>query len=320
MNSLPVAVLVAACCIAPAAQTQNYPTKPIRLVVPYSPGGPNDTIGRIFAQRLAESIGQQVIVDNRAGGGGNIGTEYVAKAAPDGYTLLSAGMGSTVINPLIGKVSYDPERDFAPIMLIATAPNVLAVHPSTGVATVAELITLAKQQPGKLNAASSGLGSSTHLSAALFESLAGIRITHIPYKGSAPSMTALLSGEVEMSFLGIPNVLPHWRSGKLRVLAVATKRRSAQIPDVPTIAESGLPDYEVNAWYGIAAPTGTPAAIVNRLHAEMMKFVNTPVYRDALAAQGAEPVSSTPEEFAAVLRNDKANWTRILKDLGIRGE
>ncbi|MFM9886743.1 MAG: Bug family tripartite tricarboxylate transporter substrate binding protein [Burkholderiales bacterium] len=320
MNRLPVAVLVAACCMAPAAQAQGYPVKPIRLVVPYSPGGPNDTIGRIFAQRLAEAIGQQVIVDNRAGGGGNIGTEYVAKAAPDGYTLLSAGMGSTVINPLIGKVTYDPERDFVPIMLVATAPNVLAVHPSTGVATVAELITLARQQPGKLNAASSGLGSSTHLSAALFESLAGIRITHIPYKGSAPSMTALLSGEVEMSFLGVPNVLPHWRSGKLRVLAVATKRRSTQIPDVPTIAESGLPDYEVNAWYGIAAPTGTPAAIVNRLHAEMMKFVNTPVYRDALAAQGAEPVSSTPEEFAAVLRTDKANWTRILKELGIRGE
>jgi tripartite-type tricarboxylate transporter receptor subunit TctC len=322
MKSLPIAILaaVAACAAPKMPEAQNYPVKPIRLVVPYSPGGPNDTIGRIFAQRLAEAIGQQVIVDNRAGGGGNIGTEYVAKAAPDGYTLLSAGMGSTVINPLIGKVSYDPERDFAPIMLIATAPNVLAVHPSTGVATVAELIALARQRPGKLNAASSGVGSSTHLSAALFETLAGIHITHIPYKGSAPSMTALLSGEVEMSFLGIPNVLPHWRSGKLRVLAVATKRRSTQIPDVPTIAESGLTDYEVNAWYGIAAPAGTPAAIVTRLHAEMMKFADLPAYREALAAQGAEPVSSTPDEFAALLRTDKSNWTRILKELGIRGE
>ncbi len=322
MKRLPVAVffITAMCCNVHSAQPQNYPVKPIRLVVPYAPGGPNDTVGRIFAQRLAEGIGQQVIVDNRPGGGGNIGTDYVAKAPPDGYTLLSAGMGSTVINPLIGKVTYDPERDFVPIMLIATAPNVLAVHPSTNVSTVAELIALAKERPGKLNVASSGLGSSTHLSAALFETLAGIRITHIPYKGSAPSVTALLSGEVEMSFLGIPNVLPHWRSGKLRVLAVATKRRSTQIPDVPTIAEAGLPDYEVNAWYGIAAPTGTPAAIVSRLHAAMMKFVNTPAYRDALAAQGAEPVSSTPEEFAAVLRADKANWTRILKDLGIRAD
>ncbi len=279
-----LAGLLIACCMAPAIQAQSYPAKPIRLVVPYSPGGPNDTIGRIFAQRLGEVIGQQVIVDNRAGGGGNIGTKFVAKAAPDGYTLLSAGMGSTIINPLIGKVSYDPERDFAPIMLIATAPNVLAVHSSTGVATVAELIALAKERPGKLNAASSGVGSSTHLSAALFEALAGIRITHIPYKGSAPSMTALLSGEVELSFLGIPNVLPHWRSGKLRVLAVATKRRSMQIPDVPTIAESGLPDYEVNAWYGIAAPAGTPPAIANKLHAEMMKFTGLPAYREALAA------------------------------------
>ncbi|MFN0304465.1 MAG: Bug family tripartite tricarboxylate transporter substrate binding protein [Burkholderiales bacterium] len=322
MKHFRVAIVLAAamCAFGQDPQAQTYPVKPIRLVVPYAPGGPNDTIGRIFAQRLSEAIGQQVIVDNRAGGGGNIGTDYVARAAPDGYTLLSAGMGSTIINPLIGKVSYDAERDFTPIMLIATAPNVLAVHPSTGVATVAELIALAKQHPGKLNAASSGLGSSTHLSAALFEALAGIRITHIPYKGSAPSMTALLSGEVELSFLGIPNVLPHWRSGKLLLLAVATKRRSTQIPDVPTIAEAGLPDYEVNAWYGIAAPTGTPAAIVNRLHAEMMKFVGTPAYREALAAQGAEPVSSTPEEFAMVLRADKANWSRILKDLGIRAE
>jgi tripartite-type tricarboxylate transporter receptor subunit TctC len=320
MKSVRLALLVAACVASAVTLAQSYPAKPIRLVVPYSPGGPNDTVGRIFAQRLTEVIGQQVIVDNRAGGGGNIGTEFVARATPDGYTLLSAGMGSTVINPLIGKVSYDPERDFVPIMLIATAPNVLAVHPSTGVNTVAELIALAKQRPGTLNAASSGLGSSTHLSAALFESLAGIRLTHIPYKGSAPSMTALLSGEVELSFLGIPNVLPHWRSGKLRVLAVATKRRSTQIPDVPTIAESGLPDYEVNAWYGIAAPTGTPPAIVSKLHAEMMRFVDTPGYRDALAAQGAEPVSSTLEEFAAVLRADKANWARIIKALGLRGD
>ena len=183
MKRVRLALLAAACVIATGTAAQSYPVKPIRLVVPYSPGGPNDTVGRIFAQRLSDVIGQQVIVENRPGGGGNIGTEYVARAAPDGYTLLSAGIGSTVINPLIGKVNYDPERDFVPIMLIATAPNVLAVHPSTGVSTVAELIALARQRPGKFNAASSGLGSSTHLSAVLFETLAGIRITHIPHKG-----------------------------------------------------------------------------------------------------------------------------------------
>jgi tripartite-type tricarboxylate transporter receptor subunit TctC len=298
----------------------TYPVKPVRMVVPFAPGGPNDTIARILGQQLGESLGQQIVVDNRPGGGGSIGTDAVAKAAPDGYTLLSGGMGSLVLNPLLGKVPYDTVRDFAPIILMATAPSVLAVHPSLPVKSLSDLVSMARASPGKLNYASGGSGSTTHLQGALLGVMTGVNVVHVPYKGTAPSLTALLGGEVQFSFLGIPTALPHVRSGKLRVLAVSGKSRSSQLPDAPTVSEAGAPGYDVNPWYGVLAPAGTPRAIVARLNSDMAKIVRTPETRDKFAAQGAEPMTTTPEEYAATIRSDIALWTKMVKELGLRSD
>ena len=306
---------VSACLVASAALAQQYPSRPVRVVVPFAPGGPNDIIVRMIAPKLAESLGQPFVVENRAGAGGNIGTDYVAKSPPDGYTLLSVGPGSLIINPLMGKVPYDTERDFAPVTLMARAPNALVVHPSLPARSVAELIALARARPGAINYASGGNGSTPHLAAALFAGMAGVELTHVPYKGTAPATADLVGGQVQIAFLGIPAVLPYAKSGKLRVLAVTGLRRSPELPDVPTVDESGVPGYEVSPWYGLLAPAATPGAIVARLALEATRIVRAPETREKLALAGAETAGSTPEEFAAVIRADTAAWSRIVPTL-----
>jgi tripartite-type tricarboxylate transporter receptor subunit TctC len=268
-------------------------------------------------QGLAERLGQPVLVDNRPGAGGNIGTDFVAKSVPDGYTLLSAGPGSLIINPLMAKAPYDTQRDFAPVTIMARAPNALAVHPSVPARSVAELIALARAQPGAINYASGGNGSTPHLSAALFAAMAGIELTHVPYKGTAPATTDLVGGQVQIAFLGIPAVLPHLKSGRLRALAVTGLRRSPELPDVPTVDESGVPGYEVNPWYGLLAPAGTARAIVARLAGETTRIVRAVDTRQKLALRGAEAAGTTPEEYAAVLRADTATWTRVIENAGL---
>ncbi len=315
--------LVAALCTLPfglCAHAQDYPSRSVRIVVPYPPGGPNDIIVRIVAQKLTETWGQPFVVENRPGAGGNIGTDFVAKAAPDGHTLLSVGPGSLIINPLIGKVPYDTARDFAPVTLMARAPNALVAHPSLPAGSVKELIALARSQPGRINYGSGGNGSTPHLAGALFASMAGIALTHVPYKGTAPAAADLIGGQVQIAFLGIPTVLAHVKSGKLRVLAVTGKRRSPELPGVPTVDEAGVPGYELSPWYGLLAPAGAPREIVARLAAEVTKIVRAAQIRDKLAVQGAEVAGGTPEEFRAVIQADISTWARVIKDTGIRGE
>jgi tripartite-type tricarboxylate transporter receptor subunit TctC len=306
---------VSACLVACAVLAQEYPSRPVRVVVPFAAGGPNDLIARLVAQKLAESFGQPFPVENRPGAGGNVGTEYVAKSAHDGYTLLSAGPGSLIVNPLMGKVPYDTQRDFAPIALLARAPNALVAHPALPARSVAELIALARARPGAINYASGGEGSTPHLAAVLFASMAGVELTHVPYKGTAPATTDLIGGQVQIAFLGVPAVLPHIRSGKLRVLAVTGLRRSPGLPDVPTVSESGVPGYEVSPWYGLLAPAGTPRSIVARLAVEATRIVRAPETSENLSQQGAEAVGSTPEEYAAVIRADTSTLTGIVVSL-----
>ncbi|MBI3936162.1 MAG: tripartite tricarboxylate transporter substrate binding protein [Betaproteobacteria bacterium] len=312
--------LVLAVFAAPAAWPQAYPARPVRLVVPFPAGGVNDIIARIIAQKISESVGQQVVVENRPGAGGNIGTDFVAKAAPDGYTLLSGGVGSLVMNPQVSKVPYDTTRDFAPVILMARAPNVLAVHPSLPAKSVRELIALARSRPGGLNYASGGVGSNPHLSGALFASMTRINIVHVPYKGSGPATTDLLAGQVHFSFLPIPPALPHLKAGKLRVLAVTGKKRSPQLPGVPTVDEAGVRGYEVSPWYGVLAPAGTAREIINRLNAEITRVVAQAEVKKRLAALGAEGAATTPEEYAAIIKADLVAWGRVIREAGIKGE
>ena len=315
-----VSVGIAAIVFVCPAQAQGYPSRPVRVVVPFAPGGPNDIIVRLVAQKLAESMGQPFLVENRAGAGGNIGTDYVAKSAPDGYTLLSVGPGSLIINPLMGKVAYDTQRDFAPVTLMARAPNALVAHPSLPARSVKELIALARARPGAINYGSGGNGSTPHLSAALFAAMAGVTLTHVPYKGTAPATADLIGGQVQIAFLGIPAVLPHLKSGKLRALAVTGSSRSPELPAVPTVDESGVPGYEVSPWYGLLAPAGTPREIVARLAGEATSILRAAQMKEKLAAQGAEAAGGTPEQYAAVIRADAATWARVIESAGLRGD
>ena len=318
MRNTITAIALALC--ASAAAAQQYPNRPIRLVVPFPAGGPNDIIGRLVAQKLGDALGQQMVVDNRAGAGGNIGTDLVAKASPDGYTLLSGGMGSLIMNPIIDKVPYDTLRDFAPVILMASAPNVLVTHPSLPVRDVKGLIALARAHPGQLNYGSGGVGSTPHLSGALFNSMTGVNIVHVPYKGNAPAITDLLGGQVQLAYLGIPPVQPHIQSGKLKALAVTSARRSATLPQIPTIAESGVPGYELSPWYGILAPAGTPTDIVMKLNAAIAKIVRSPDMTEKLAGIGAEAETTTPEAYAARMKSDLARWTKVIRSAHIGKE
>jgi tripartite-type tricarboxylate transporter receptor subunit TctC len=304
---------------AGAAFAEGYPVKTVRLVVPYPAGGVNDIIARVLAQKLGDAWGQQIVIDNRPGAGGNLGTDHVAKSAPDGYTLLSGGVGSLTMNPGLGRVPYDTVRDFAPVALIATAPNVLTVHPSLPVRSTGEFIALAKTRPAQIHYGSGGVGSTPHLSGALFAVMAGVDLVHVAYKGGAQAMTDLMGGHVQMSFAGIPPALPHIRSGKLRALGVSSARRSAQLPDVPPIA-AAVPGYDVNPWFGILAPKGVPDDIVAQLVTEIARVLRSPEMRERLLAQGCEPYAGSAEEFALTIRNDLARWGKLIADAGIRAD
>jgi len=307
--------------IAMPAQAQTYPTKPIRLVVPFPAGGTTDILARAVAQKLSETLGQQVIVDNRPGAGGNIGSELVARSAPDGYTLLMGTVGTHAINvSLYPKLPYDPVKDFTPIVLVAGVPNVLVVNPSLPARSVAELIAYAKANPGKLNFASSGSGTSIHLSGELFKVLTGVQMTHVPYKGSAPALTDLVGGQVQLMFDNLPSSLAFIKAGKLRALAVTSKTRAAALPDVPTMVEAGVPDFEASSWFGILAPAGTPRDIVVRINAEVAKWLATPDAREKLAGQGAIAAGGAPEDFARHIASETAKWARVVKASGAKVE
>jgi tripartite-type tricarboxylate transporter receptor subunit TctC len=301
------------------AQAQSYPNKPVKLVAPSTPGDAPDVIARLVADKLSTALGQQFVVENRPGAGGVVGSDYVAKAAPDGYTLIMGNAGSHGINAAVyAKLPYDIQKDFAPVSQIAIAPNVMVINPSVPANSVAEFIAYAKANPGKLSYASGGNGSSAHMSMELFKSMAGIDIQHVPYKGSSPALTDVVSGQV-VAFIGnMPPTVPLIKAGKLRALAVTTRSRSALMPELPTIAEAGLPGFETVAWFGVLAPTATPPDVVNKLSAEIARIAKSPEIRDKLVAMGAEPVGSTPEEFKAVIDRDIAKWKPLAQKVGIK--
>jgi len=301
------------------AMAQPYPAKPIKIVAPSTPGDAPDVIARLIADKLSPALGQQVVVENRPGAGGVVGSDYVAKAAPDGYTLIMGNAGSHGINAAVyAKLPYDIQRDFAPVSQVAVAPNVMVINPSVPANSVAEFIAYAKANPGKLSYASGGNGSSAHMSMELFKSMSGIDIQHVPYKGSSPALTDVVSGQV-VAFIGnMPPTVPLIKAGKLKALAVTTKSRSALMPELPTITEAGLPGFETVAWFGVLAPAGTPPEVVNRLSAEIAKIAKSPEMREKLVAMGAEPVGSTPDEFKAVIDRDIAKWKPLAQKVGIK--
>jgi tripartite-type tricarboxylate transporter receptor subunit TctC len=315
----PVARIASACAAlllsaAAAAQAPAWPAKPVRIVVPTSPGGGTDIVTRILANKLTEAFGQSVVVENRPGAGQILGTEFVARSAPDGYTQLMAASAIILNQVLAKKPPYDTLRDFAPITVAASLPNVLTVHPSLPVKSVKELIALARAKPGALNYSSAGSGTSPHMSMELLLSMAKIDIAHVAYKGTGPATTDLLAGHVQVSMPNTLTAAPHLRSGRLRALGVTSSKRAAALPDVPTIAEAALPGYEAIQWYALFAPAGTPRDAVNRMHAEVAKALLLPDVGDRLAADGAEAGGSRPEEFTAFIKREIEKWTRVVRD------
>jgi len=313
--------LLAALALAAAAPfgayAQAYPAKPITVIVPFAAGGTTDILARVIGQALNKELGQSVIVDNRAGAGGNIGAQLAAKAAPDGYTLFMGTVGTHAINQsLYRKMPFDPVKDFAPLTRVAMVPNLLVAHPSKPYKTVKELIAYAKANPGKVNFGSSGSGSSIHLSGELFNALAKVDMVHVPYKGSAPAVSDLIGGQIDIMFDNMPSAIQHVRAGKLRPLAVTTARRAPELPEVPTIAEAGVPGYEATSWFGMFAPAGTPAPVVARLNGALVKVLADPEVKKKLAEQGAEPYSEKPEQFAEFIRKETAKWSKVVKDSG----
>jgi tripartite-type tricarboxylate transporter receptor subunit TctC len=314
---IPAAALMLAAGLASA---QAYPNKPVKLVVPYPPGGPTDIVARVVAQQLSEQTGQQFIVENKAGAGGNLGAEAVARAPADGYTLLVGTTAHAINMSIFKNLNYDVQRDFAPVSLLTQGPLVLVANPAFPAKTVAEVIAQAKAQPGVLNYASSGNGQSTHLSAELFNMMAGVKLNHVPYKGSAPALTDVIAGQVPLMFDTMLSSMPFVKAGKLRAIAVTSPQRSAAAPDVPTIAESGLPGYEVFAWNGLLAPTGTPPAIITKLGEEMKKALELPAVKDRFAAQGFAATYTTPEATAQFVKAEVDKWTRAVKASGAKVE
>ena len=304
-----------------AALAQAYPAKPVRLVVPFPPGGSTDIVARIVAQKLSDRLGQQVVVENRGGAGGTIGAEAVAKAPPDGYTLVVGTTSTHAVAPSVyGKIGYDPVKDFAPISLIAVTPYLLVVNPSVNVKSLQEFVGYVKARPGKLNYASAGTGSTTHLAMEMLKSAAGLYIVHIPYNGNGPAGTAVIAGQVEILFGSLPAVLPHAKSGRVRPLAVGTPKRSPSLPDVPTVAESGFPGFDASLWLAIMAPAGTPAPIVDRLQKEIHAVIASPDTADALNKAGAEPITSTPAELAAMVKDGVEKYGKVVKQAGVKPE
>ncbi|HFL5746981.1 TPA: Bug family tripartite tricarboxylate transporter substrate binding protein [Stenotrophomonas maltophilia] len=299
------------------ALAQNFPTKPITIIVPFSAGGTTDILARIVGQGLTTELGQSVVVDNKPGAGGNIGGSLAAKAAADGYTLFMGTVGTHAINQsLYKKMPFDPVKDFAPLSRVATVPNLLVAHPSQPFKTVKEMIAYAKANPGKITYGSPGSGASPHVSGELFKSMTGTDLLHIPYKGSAPAMTDLLGGQTSVMFDNMPSAIQHVRSGKLRPIAVTTAKRSPELPDVPTIAEAGVPGYEATSWFGMFAPAGTPKPVLDKLHAALIKVLNQADVKKKIAEQGGDVVAETPEQFAAFIKAESVKWGKVVKESG----
>lgn len=314
-----VVALAAAMAVCPSAQAQTYPNRPITLVVPFAPGGTVNLMGRLLANHMSEALGQPVIVENKPGGGGSIGANFVAKAPPDGYTLLLATMGQQSIQPLLTKnPPYDAAKDFAPVALFSTVPNVLAVSANTPARNVAELVAYARENPGKLNMASAGIGSVNHMTGELFMFRSGARFEHVPYRGAGPATADLLSGQVQVLFANLPNVLAYIKTGQVRVLAVASETRSAAIPDVPTLAEAGVKDAVVESWYGVMAPAGTNAQVIQKLQDTIIAIANDKSLVAQLAEQGAVPFPGTSADLMKLSNEETARWTDIIKNAKIQ--
>ena len=312
-------MLLAGSCFA--AWAQEYPVKAIRFIAPNLPGGPTDILARLIGQKLAESFGQPVVIENRAGAGGNIGTEAAAKSPPDGYTLVTGNNATFGANVSLYKhLAFDPVKDFAPIVLVGTQPNILVVHPSLPVTSVKQLIALAKARPGELNYAGSGMGAVAHLAAELFKTMAQVNIVHIPYKSAAPALIDVIAGQNQLMFATSLSVQPHIKSEKLRALAVTTANRSRLMPELPTIAEAGVPGFAAMTWHGVLTTGGTPPAIVNKLNAEINRILQLPDVRERLGALGAEIIGGTPQEFADHIKREIPKWAKVIKDAGVRVE
>lgn len=321
MRAVVALVLALGAALTPwRAQPQEvWPNKPIRLILPFPPGGPTDILGRMVADRLTAGLGQPVIVENRGGAGGNVGAEAAAKSAPDGYTLLLVSNPIVISPSLYTKLNYDPQKDFAPVSLVATVPNVMVTYPSLGVSTLQEFIALAKSKPG-MNFGSGGAGTSNHAAGELFNILAGVKLEHVPYKGVNLAMNDVLAGRIQLVVIGVPAAGPHIKAGRLRALAVIAPRRLPALPDVPTVAEAGLPNFEVTTFYGMLAPAGTPKAIVSRLNAELARTMHSPELKDRLAAMATDPVTDTPEEFGDFLKRETKKWGDVVREAGIKAD
>jgi len=315
---------VALCVWATTAAGQNtgdFPQRPLRMVVPFPPGGSTDIVGRIVAMKLTESFGQQVIVDNRAGAGGNLGIDVVAKASPDGHTILMSSVTTLAIGvSLYSKLPYDVNRDLAPVALVGSVPFVLLVNSALPAKSVRDLIALAKAKPGQLNFGSAGTGTSAHFASELFKSLAGIDIVHVPYKGNAPAIADLIGGHIQMMFDFLPSAMPHIKSGKVRALAVSPTRRASTLPEVPTMSESGVPAYDMLSYFGVLVPGRTPVPVVSRLNAEINRMASMPDVRESYARQGIDPATQTPAQFATYLQSEIALWAKIVKQTGVKAE
>jgi tripartite-type tricarboxylate transporter receptor subunit TctC len=319
-------IAVVSCCVLqtaawlwtpPAAAGESYPSKPVRLIVPYSAGGATDVVTRIWAQKLPELIGQQVVIDNRTGAGGLIGTEIAANSPPDGYTLMGSGTPLVIVPHLYRKTPYDPIKDFEPIMQYGSQPYALTVHPSLGVSSVRELINLAKKQPGQINYASSGNGGAQHLFGALFVSMAKLDMVHVPYKGSGPARADLLAGQVKVGCLGISSVINNHNAGQLRIIGVTSAKRSAEIPDVPAIGET-VPGYDAVLWSGLLAPRGTPRAVIERIHADLSKLMARPDIQATFKRTGTDPVPTNPKSFGELIRTDYKKWGDVVREIKLQ--
>ncbi len=316
-----IAAPLALIALQGGAQAANYPDKPIRMLVGFAPGGGTDTTARTIAQPMSEALGQQVVVDNRPGAAGNIAADIASKSPPDGYTVLMGTIAALAINPSLYKsLPFDPIRDFEPVTLAVSSTNVLAVHPSVPVKNVRDLIALAKSQSGKLSYGSSGVGGAGHLAGVLFDNMAGTTMVHIPYKGGAPAMIALIGGEVQLVFATAETAVPQIKTGKIRALGVTMAKRTALLPDLPTIAEAGVPGYEANNWYGILLPAKTPRAIVDRLNRDTVKILNSPAIKELLFRQGLDASASTPQEFSTYIKSEMTKWAKVVKTSGAKAE
>jgi len=297
-----------------------WPSRPVRFILPFPPGGGTDILGRLIAERLSAGLGQPVVTENRGGAGGNVGAEAAARSSPDGYTLVLVAPSLAISPTLYSKINYDPVKDFAPVSLVATVPNVMITQASAPVQNLQEFIAYAKAKPGALNFGSGGAGTSNHLAGELFNIVTGAKLVHIPYKGVNLAMQDVLAGNVHLVFIGIPAAAPHIKAGKLRALALVAPQRSSALPEVPTVAEAGLRDFEVTTWYGVLAPAGTPRNVVTRLNAELGRIMHSPELKEKLAATGTEPLTSTPEEFADYIKREIAKWGEVVRKAGVKAD